>query len=84
MSHMNDNASAAHHGRSHLADSLMLLKQLQQAGMLVVPASPTRAMLQAGAEAGGTDPNTAARIFHAMLQAEDEAPKALNPEIIVG
>ena len=81
---MNDNSSPVRDGRSPLAETLMLLKHLQEAGMHVVPASPTRAMLQAGAEAGGIDPNTAARVFYAMLQAEDEAPKALNAEIIAG
>lgn len=81
---MNDNTSHARNGHSPLAESLMLLKQLREAGVRLVPAAPSQAMLQAGAEAGGTDTNTAARIFLAMLEAEDEVPKVPVAELIVG
>lgn len=78
---MRDAANTNLPTRSPLAETLKFMKELRDAGMLVVPATPSQAMLQAGAEAGGIDPNTAAQVFQAMLQAEDEAPKTTAFEV---
>lgn len=81
---MNDNLQPLPSERQHLLDSLKFLEQLRDAGLMVMPAEPTQAMLQAGAEAGGVDVNTVARVFHAMLEAEDQAPMATQLGIVVG
>lgn len=81
---MNDNAHALQSERQDLLESLRFLEQLRDAGLMVVPTAPTQAMLQAGAEAGGIDVNMAARVFHAMLTAEDDAPNSSPFGLIVG
>ena len=81
---MNENAQALQSERRDLLDSLRFLEQLRDAGLMVIPAAPTQAMLQAGAEAGGIDANVAARIFHAMVSAEDDAPKTATFGLVVG
>jgi len=54
-----------------LALSLAMIEALGRAGLMIVSAQPTPAMLMAGARAGGIAPADACRVFSAMLANED-------------
>ena len=62
-----DRAPGAHHQPIEL--SLALLDALGQAGLVVVPKTPTQNMLAAGAYAGGIDSRQVAAVYAAMLSA---------------
>lgn len=58
-------------GRSNAFNlSLALIEALGSAGLTVVSAQPTPAMLEAGARAGHIDAAAACRVFTAMLNTE--------------
>ncbi|NIR46308.1 MAG: hypothetical protein GWN51_16870 [Gemmatimonadetes bacterium] len=49
--------------------ALGLVDAICAAGLVLVPAEPTTAMLAAGADAGGLAPDAARRVFRAMIEA---------------
>ncbi|MGB0671469.1 MAG: hypothetical protein ACPGNT_08225 [Rhodospirillales bacterium] len=54
-------------GSHALSLTLDMLETLKTAGLTVVQFDPTTEQCEAGAKAGGVDPDTAARIFRAMI-----------------
>ncbi len=56
---------------AQLHGALGLLEDLTVLGLTVAPLQPTAAMLGAGAEAGGVPPETARRVYEAMVAAAE-------------
>ena len=51
--------------------ALELVEAVADAGLVLVPAQPTAAMVKAGAIAGIVGPETALRVYRAMVAAAD-------------
>jgi len=58
------------HSRT-LSDALYIFAAISNAGLVVLPAKPTRAMLEAGAAAGGVSTERVRAILCAVIQAAD-------------
>ncbi len=54
-----------------LRTALDLVEAIADAGIALVPARPTAAMIKAGAIAGVVGPETAVRVYRAMVAAAD-------------
>jgi len=54
-----------------LRTALELVEAIAEAGLALVPARPTAAMVKAGAIAGVVGPETAVRVYRAMVAVAD-------------
>jgi len=58
-------------GGQHLEQALAAVEAMGASDVVVVPATPSASMLAAGARTGRCTPETAARIYRAMVLAGD-------------
>lgn len=59
------------HPSTKITFALEELKDLVDSGVKFVPAQPTKIMTDAGARAGNVDEDQAARIYRAMVEADN-------------
>ncbi len=63
---------ARREGHSHtLRDALYIFSAITNAGLIVLPSEPSRAMLEAGAAVGGVTPDTVRAILNAVVAANE-------------
>jgi hypothetical protein len=57
---------------SPIRDALDLVRLYSELDLRLIPSAPSEAQMRAGAEAGNISPELAAKIYRAMLQADEE------------